>query len=834
MATDDLSPPGSSTYSSSTMYVGDGTWDATKNDFLLPNLMGLNFETMRYNGMGNRFATMPGYKGLITAHGVIAAITFLFIVPAAVFIARFYGRDIRHAIRYHIYLQIMTLLLSTVIFILGWMAVGNARSLTNPHHGIGLAIYVLIWVQFLSGWLTHNSEKKRVLRRIPLKAVLHQWIGRVTALLAIAQVPLGLTLYGSPKYLFILFAVWMGFLVLLYFILSYRALQALPEVLREGSRHGEVIQERRKSSFGIGILGPLLAGAGAAALLGDRDRKRSRSRSRSRSHSRIREVIPSRRGSRSRRGSVSYVEEEKYESRKKEGGGVMNSLFKGAAVLGAGALAKSFFDRRQRTKPEDEYSSVAPDTPGRRQHRRNDSEYSDSTLTTERTDRYESRSVLPGPGAPVAAAAAISAAKARPTTPRPVTPVTPRPVRSQAGRAHSFDSMSYSYDYGSGTTASPSRRPQENNGLRNGLLASLGIGWFTKKTKDRREKKEMDRIEREEDERYERERASRHINQGSHLTSDAFPPRPHIGQSSIESSELSSLVDPYPAPRATVSVPAPVPVNMGQSRSHHDVVTETVSMPPMPTDPHGVLHQPSDSDVTQTPGRSRRRSSIRREEGEAAAAAAAAGAAGLAAEEERRRQRSHSRSAVASPPVSVKVKMHGDKDRNVTLRRLTEQEAAAERASRRARSGQRRSRRDSASDFSEGEVSSRYRREAEKRSERRAESVVRDKREEAGIPPPPIGPLTPPNPAFAGGKKPKDSGYYSGQPQSAGKLDPSVAGGSILDAGRSNMSEDTHGTWSAMSPNSGTDHARERRQRRRMERQRQSVGAGTAGTVDFT
>jgi hypothetical protein len=48
---DDLSPAGSSTYSSNTLYVGDGTWDATKNDFLLPNLVGLNFETMQYNGM---------------------------------------------------------------------------------------------------------------------------------------------------------------------------------------------------------------------------------------------------------------------------------------------------------------------------------------------------------------------------------------------------------------------------------------------------------------------------------------------------------------------------------------------------------------------------------------------------------------------------------------------------------------------------------------------------------------------------------------------------------------------------------------------------------------
>lgn len=32
------------------MYVGDGTWNSERNTFLLPNLVGLNFETMRYNG----------------------------------------------------------------------------------------------------------------------------------------------------------------------------------------------------------------------------------------------------------------------------------------------------------------------------------------------------------------------------------------------------------------------------------------------------------------------------------------------------------------------------------------------------------------------------------------------------------------------------------------------------------------------------------------------------------------------------------------------------------------------------------------------------------------
>ena len=50
-----LAPAGSSTYSSNTMHVGDGTWDTERNTFLLPNLVGLNFATMRYNGEAHSF-----------------------------------------------------------------------------------------------------------------------------------------------------------------------------------------------------------------------------------------------------------------------------------------------------------------------------------------------------------------------------------------------------------------------------------------------------------------------------------------------------------------------------------------------------------------------------------------------------------------------------------------------------------------------------------------------------------------------------------------------------------------------------------------------------------
>lgn len=39
------------------MHVGDGTWDSSKDTFLLPNIQGLNFQTLRYNGKARDIAT---------------------------------------------------------------------------------------------------------------------------------------------------------------------------------------------------------------------------------------------------------------------------------------------------------------------------------------------------------------------------------------------------------------------------------------------------------------------------------------------------------------------------------------------------------------------------------------------------------------------------------------------------------------------------------------------------------------------------------------------------------------------------------------------------------
>lgn len=111
--------------------------------------------------MGNRFRGIPQYHIIIRGHAVTAAITFLLIVPAAIIIKRFSVGDPRRITRTHIWLQILTVLLSTVVFTLGWFAVGPSRSLTNPHHGIGLTIYVLILVQAIGGWWIHSRARRK-------------------------------------------------------------------------------------------------------------------------------------------------------------------------------------------------------------------------------------------------------------------------------------------------------------------------------------------------------------------------------------------------------------------------------------------------------------------------------------------------------------------------------------------------------------------------------------------------------------------------------------------------------------------------------------------------
>lgn len=120
--------------------------------------------------MGNRFSTDARYRNLIIAHGVIAALVFLLVMPLAVFVAKFYHTNGRHALRLHIALQMVALVFLTAVIVIAIFAVGTARSLTNPHHGIGIAIYALVVLQTVAGILMRWSERKKPRPyRLPLK-----------------------------------------------------------------------------------------------------------------------------------------------------------------------------------------------------------------------------------------------------------------------------------------------------------------------------------------------------------------------------------------------------------------------------------------------------------------------------------------------------------------------------------------------------------------------------------------------------------------------------------------------------------------------------------------
>ncbi|KAL2122965.1 hypothetical protein VTJ04DRAFT_3420 [Mycothermus thermophilus] len=692
---DTFSPPGSASYSSNTLSVGDGTWDFTKNTFLLPNLMGLNFETMRYNGMGNRFSSVAQYHSMILAHGVLAAITFLFLVPGAVFLTRFYTRRRGTAVRYHVYFHILAVFFTTVVFILGFIAVGPPRNLTNPHHGIGVAIYVMLLVQALGGNLILKLTGRRSFR-----LHVHRWLGRATALLGIVQIPLGLTLYGSPKALFILFAVWMGLLLILYFILDYVNDGYRDYERGRGTvRDDEISRVTSKSGGGkMKWLGPLAAGAGAVALFRSRSKKnkdaeRGLSRSPSPStvtrHTREPTVISSRRAS----DSYYYDEKSTVPPRRggrdgePSGGGFMNKLFAAGAGLGAGAVISKIISRKDH---RDEYSAVSTDTPRRASHRHPArSEYTESEFTeyTEEPRRHHNRrddesSVLPGPRPPPASSRGYTA--------------TPHRSRTGTSRFEStIDGSEYSSYVSPTQLSSPvEQRKSGASGAGKGFLAGMGLGFLAKLGlggKNNRDRDE-ERMREEEDERRSGRRGSRYTGDGYSTPSRRESRRRRIrrsrpppseftetsvfsGESSIEPRGATSYDPSSVRPQSQGTVPAngppkpPIPPagtmpGGSQQPPRYDVNDGPVKMPPMPRE--------SDTDTYQSPTRQRSR---RHQDPAAAAAAASASALALAAEEQRSRE--HAAAAAPGAPVSVRLRID-ERDRNVTLRRLTEEEAMRE------------------------------------------------------------------------------------------------------------------------------------------------------------
>lgn len=414
---------------------------------------------------------------------------------------------------------------------------------------------------------------------------------------------------------------------------------------------------RSRRSRGTGA-----AGAGLAAL----HRRQSRSRSRSR-------PTASRRDSRSRitdsRFTESYLSDEKYAPRKETS---WKDRLVGAGAAAGGIFAfKSLFGRNKKPAPTETGSDITYSRP-----------LGPSEMTATDLSRVEEGRAPASPAnnrddwrrveeREAAEAAAMAESPLRQDR---------HPARSGTSM-ESFDSrtsLSYEHD---------SRPPENSYGVKDGVK-TLGVFGFLKHSLSKRKnKKEDDRVEALRQEELEQERIARSNSNRRNFTGDSTPSRRNRVPSTIYSESDITGITPSVAPRRNTR-PPPVNSTVGPS-------TAPIGTTPS-GEPYSVMSDSESEAYNMPSGRQHRR---HRSGGTSAlTGGAAAVSTGSPSKRDNSQRRNSRDESVASPPVSVKVKMHND-GRHVTLRRLNEEEAAAEREARR-RERQRRNRNGSMSSLS--------------------------------------------------------------------------------------------------------------------------------------
>ena len=455
---------------------------------------------------------------------------------------------------------------------------------------------------------------------------------------------------------------------------------------------------RRSRGPGVGKLAAAgAAGAGLAALGSRRSRSRTRSR-----HGGT--VLSSRPDSRSRRDSrsrvtdseftESYLSDEKYgDNRKKVPTWKERILGAGAAAGGVFAM-KKLFNRKEKRPPTETGSDFSYSRP-----------LGPSEVTQTDISRLEEGRA---PESPAHRRDDWRRVEERDTQ---VSAMTGSNLRSNHHPTRTATSMD-SFDSRTSFSEETEMRPKDRSyGVKEGV-AALGVFGFLKHSLSKRgKKKEDERVEEMREQDAEEERIARMNSQRrKKYTGDGTPPRGGRRPPStiISDSDLTGI---------TPSIARP-PMD--------STVTPNPHRPPR-AGVYSVLSD-SGSEAYDSPGG---RHHNRRRTADAPVIPTGAAAAGTVTSmgSPTKRERRGSRDDVASPPVSVKVKMHND-GRHVTLRRLNEEEAAAEREARRKdRKGKNRA--GSVSSLS-GAGGDRWR-----RTEAMERAQAQEMAQQAGIPPPP-------------------------------------------------------------------------------------------------
>lgn len=517
-------------------------------------------------------------------------------------------------------------------------------------------------------------------------------MGRAIALLGIAQVPLGLTLYGSPLVLFILFAVWTFILVILYFVLSYRSQPELDFDDRSTyitDRSYSTRRSRRSRGPGAGKLAAAgAAGAGLAALGSRTSRSRTRSR-----HGGT--VLSSRRDSRSRVTASdfteSYLSDEKYGDDRRKGSAWKDRILGAGAAVGGIFAVKKLFARKPKHPPTETGSDFSYSRP-----------LGPSEVTQTDISRLEEGRA---PASPAHRRDDWRRVEERDTQ---VSAMTGSNLRSNHRPTRSVTSID-SFDSRTSFSDETDMRPKDRSyGLKEGV-ATLGVFGFLKHSLSKRSRKREDEhVEEMREQDIEEERIARMNSQRrKKYTGDGTPPRRGARPPStiLSDSDMTGITPSVARPPVESTVTPSVNPNRPPRAGVYSVLSD------------------SGSEAYDSPG-GRHHQRRRTADGAAGGSVTAGGSPSKS-----HHRRRGSRDDVASPPVSVKVKMHND-GRHVTLRRLNEEEAAAEREARK-RDRQRKNRAGSVSSLS-GIGGDRWR-----RTEAMEHAQAQEMAQQAGIPPPP-------------------------------------------------------------------------------------------------
>lgn len=155
---------------------------------------------------------------LITAHAVLATLAFGLLFPVGGIIIRlasFRGAWIVHAL-----FQVVAFILYIVAFGIGIYLATHLRLLGAAHVIIGIVLFVLLFLQPLSGWLHHRGFIKYGRRGGWSYA--HLWLGRGIITLGIVNGGLGLQLaertrfFAPPRSAIVAYSVVAGIVWLVY------------------------------------------------------------------------------------------------------------------------------------------------------------------------------------------------------------------------------------------------------------------------------------------------------------------------------------------------------------------------------------------------------------------------------------------------------------------------------------------------------------------------------------------------------------------------------------------------------------------------------------------